>query len=146
MISVEFSEDELIHLYQVVNQNYAPISHVPDNFTQNINDKIGGKILPKLWKYAKISEDSIMKWQDDRYYKKPLLNEILFMGAGTHSLNECNMLHRRLNYAFSELSGRQQNGGMGTQFDENFDKQAQNNIKDVLYDIIHAFGYEPEDL
>ena len=72
--------------------------------------------------------------------------EPLFMGSGHHSAIECNNLHRRLNFAFSQLSGRQQNGGMGTEFEEEYDKVAKQDIINVVKDIMIGLDVSVEDL
>ena len=73
-------------------------------------------------------------------YRKEKLNEKLFMGAGNRSIVLKNELHRRLEYATSQLSAIEQNGGMGHPFDERMDKECRQNIKDVIDDIIVAFN------
>ena len=59
----------------------------------------------------------------------------IFMGAGGYSVALCNLLHARLDYALSELSGMQQNGGMGSEFDEASDINAKRIIHEVIDDI-----------
>jgi hypothetical protein len=70
----------------------------------------------------------------------------LFCGGGHYSSNRIARLHQRLAFAVSCLSGEEQNGGMGTEFNEESSRDANNNIKDVLLDIIRAFGIKPKDL
>jgi hypothetical protein len=49
-------------------------------------------------------------------------------------------LHDRLSYAFSMLSGRQQNGGMGSEYSDKEEKESEQAIIDVIDDVIIAFG------
>lgn len=128
------------------------------------------KLLSKIVFYSEYAAASITEVEDisklkDRLYWSGLIHHLsapehneyckeklfdgkkkLFLGSGPYSLVDINNLHKRLNFAISELGGEQQNGGMGHEYDEQSGKEAEQNIKDVLRDIIHAFGYEPGDL
>ncbi len=54
--------------------------------------------------------------------------------------------HKSLNYAAYILGGMEQNGGMGTEFDEQSEKEDNQKLKNLLKDIVSAFGYSPQDL
>lgn len=98
---------------------------------------------------AGLDQDDFGDARKERYLKEKLYKEedrSLFMGAGMYSAHQCARLHARLAWAFSCLSGMQQNGGMGSEFDEQSQKEDEESVKDVCRDILHAFGLKPGDL
>lgn len=72
--------------------------------------------------------------------KERLFQGMIFMGAGAHSGVMVDLLHRRVDYAISMLSGEQQNGGMGTEYNEKFANEAIESIDAVILDLITALG------
>jgi hypothetical protein len=72
-------------------------------------------------------------------YHKQFKSEI-FMGCSHPGSTESNMLnaHKSLDEAFSILSGAQQNGGMGSQFDKKEDKQNRKELNAIAEDIVMA--------
>jgi hypothetical protein len=100
-----------------------------------------GKLVGKFNNYNFYSEV-----RASRFAAKERIKDTLFMGAGYHSVVQMNNLHKRLEFACSELGGLQQNGGMGTEFDEQMDFSCKDNIKSVLKDMILSFNLTPEDL
>lgn len=68
------------------------------------------------------------------------------MGAGWHSIVNRNKLIKRIVFATSILGGMQQNGGMGTEFDDAADKEDRQSIKEIALDVLTAFGLTIEDL
>jgi len=67
----------------------------------------------------------------------------IFLGSGSYSLQQIRTVFFRLDDAFSHLSGMQQNGGMGTEFSEEYQQKNEEEIKDILRDVICAFGFDP---
>ncbi len=143
---MKFSDEEIKFLIKVLVGNYAESETDFDG--NNIGDTgMSGKLIGKLV----LSSDD---YQYMRYYneqrkkrhEKSILNKRLFMGAGYHSLVNLNKLHRGLDFAASQLSGLEQNGGMGTEYDLQMEEQGVQNIKDVIKDIMLAFDIKSEDL
>lgn len=102
-------------------------------------------IIGKLVQFNTEMFNEYNQTRRDRFERLPLKKK-LFMGNGYHSMVVVNLLHKRLAWAASELSGLEQNGGMGTTFDSEMDKECTQNIKDVIKDIMIAFDVKPEDL
>lgn len=151
-MKIDLTEKEVAYLARLLELNYADR---PEDFTADLDigrhnpnyDSIFSKLMiadrgtfQSIWKEVRKERFE----EKDNCFKDK--NKTLFMGAGFHTLFQLAQLHKRLSFAASELSGEQQNGGMGTEFNEQSSKEAEQNIKDVLRDIIHAFGYTPGDL
>jgi len=81
-----------------------------------------------------------------RFEDKGRIKDCLFMGNGWHSIVNRNKVIKRIILATSALSGIEQNGGMGTEFDEVSDKKDRQTIKEVALDILTALGLTIEDL
>ncbi len=117
-------------------------------------DPFGGTRSPDLLTMplmlaAGLDPHSFYEIRNQKYCKDILYpdnTKPIFLGAGNFSVRDAAMLHQRLSFALSELSGEQQNGGMGTEYNKQSGKEAEQNIKDVLRDLIHAFGYSAADL
>jgi len=62
----------------------------------------------------------------------------IFMGAGAHSELSCGLLLGRVREALSLLSGQQQNGGMGSDFDEAGDREAAERIEAIVREVAMA--------
>ena len=86
--------------------------------------------------------DSIYEEADGDSRLDSIINKPLFLGSGIHSVVAKNKLYKRLEFAISQLSAIQQNGGMGTEFDEELDIKCKTDIVDVIRDFITAFGFE----
>ncbi len=103
-------------------------------------------LIDKLWhdntKLFKVFE----KARKDKWAKENRITKYLFMGNGWHSLVEGNKLHKRIDCAINMLGGMQQNGGMGTEFDEESDKKGKQTLKEIALDVLTAFGLTVEDL
>lgn len=143
-MNIELSDNEIKFLIRALVMNYADIEEdfVPDDISaSNQNSAIIGKFLSGMAK-----RDEYSKAKNNRYLKDRLPPKPLFLGAGWHSIIHTNMLHKRLQYAVSELGGNQQNGGMGSTFKYVEDQEATENIKNVLRDLITAFGMTTDDL
>jgi hypothetical protein len=101
-----------------------------------------GKLVQADFKLHKTySQARNQKWADSEKVK-----DYLFMGAGWHSIVAKNKLHRRIDCAVSALGGMQQNGGMGTEFNEEYDKKDRQTLKDVALDVLTALGLTVDDL
>jgi hypothetical protein len=123
-------------------------NHAEDNqdFESNIGDTgMCGLLIGKLCREPKM----ITAFRDARKSKftfKDRITDYLFMGNGWHSLVKKNELHKRIEHAAGILGGLQQNGGMGTEFDEESDKQDKQALKEIALDVLTAFGLTIEDL
>lgn len=62
----------------------------------------------------------------------------IFMGSGPRSELHCGLLLGKAREALSLLSGQQQNGGMGSDFDEGFDREATERIEAIVRDMAMA--------
>lgn len=62
----------------------------------------------------------------------------IFMGAGERSVLNCGLLFGRLDEALSVLSGGQQNGGMGHEFDEESDRECDERLEAIVRDMAMA--------
>jgi len=137
MSCIDLTEEEVKFLIRALVSNYA--SDERDFDMTNIADSgVESVILGKL-----LSSRDLMDTYDEARKEQTLkepLNKRLFLGAGNHSIVFLNKLHKRLTYAAHELGGMEQNGGMGTEFDEAFQEDGEKNIKLVINDILIAFG------
>ncbi len=70
---------------------------------------------------------------DNHAFKDPI-----FMGGGAYSVRDCGLLLGKVNQALSLLSGMQQNGGMGTAFDEDEDREGAERIEAIVRDVAMA--------
>jgi hypothetical protein len=142
-MKLELTDKQAVFLIKTLVQNYAEDAEDFDP-PENIGaSSTGGFIIGKLCR--EIGYEAYTKSRKERYLENPV-NKKLFMGAGYHSKLLMNQLHRRLSFAFAQLSGLQQNGGMGYEFDDTFDKRGNQDIKDVLKDLLIAFNLTAEDL
>lgn len=141
-MKIEFSDEEVKQLVRALvcshGETYEDFSE--DISWRGTNDLLLGKFMSSM-----VAFEAFNKARASRLAQEPL-NKKLFMGAGTHSIVQVNLLHKRLAFATSELSAIQQNGGMGTEFDEQMDKECTQNIRDVIKDIMIAFDVKPEEL
>lgn len=60
------------------------------------------------------------------------------MGSGANSVRDCGLLLGRVTEALSLLSAAQQNGGMGGDFDDGFDREARGRIEAAVRDVAMA--------
>lgn len=74
------------------------------------------------------------------------LNKSIFCGNGLHSILDGCEIHKRLQYAFGIQSGMQQNGGMGTKFDQKSHKNGMVEIVSVIKDIMIALDVTIGDI
>lgn len=142
-MKIELTDEQARFLIRVLENNYG--EEQSDFDPKNIGDRgLGSLIIGKIVGAGKLY-DYYNEVCDAQFKSRPL-NKKLFLGSGWYSKIDINQLHKQLAFAISELGGEQQNGGMGTEFDEESSKEAEQNIKAVLRDIVHAFGYKPSDL
>ena len=76
-----------------------------------------------------------------RHFKKPIV-----MTGSYHTSLQVKLLHDKLDHALMILCGSQQNGGMGTEFNEDEDNQASEEIRNIVNDIKAALVYPDFDL
>ena len=150
-MSIDLTEKEQDYLIRILEQNYADIYDDYGNdkfygFENPVKHQIYLKLFGDHYRYdlrdkicfaEKNSELDKLSRQNSGY---------LGMGSGFYSILHLNDLHKRLNSAACVLTGQQQNGGQGTEFDEKFDRQCQEHLKDILKDLLIAFGVSPEEL
>lgn len=78
------------------------------------------------------------------------INRMIFFGAGSTSRDAVNHLKQRLDDAVSTLGGLQQPGHPESEEEakqeELFFAKANADLKDMISDIISAFGYDPSDM
>ncbi len=144
---LNLTDKEIEVLVRVLKNNFA---EEPSDF--ELGDRSEShvtSILDKLMNVSAHAENYFDELNQNRksepIRKWPFL-KTLFLGSGWHSIICCNLLHKRLQHAFSVLGGMQQNGGQGTEFDEQSDKEDKQAIKDVLNELLWAFNLVPDDL
>lgn len=142
-MNIELSDKQAEFLIRALVCNYG---EKDTDFQENIADNgIGYEIIGKLAISSESLTNSFYQTEREKVYKDRI-NKKIFMGNGWHSKIDTNLLHKRLHFAFHELGIMEQNGGMGTVFDEELSDRNIKNIKSVLNDIIYAFGMTPKDL
>lgn len=142
-MNVDLSEQEISFLMRALVNNYA--EEHQDFDPKNISDTgVAGLLIGKLIHF-KGAYKAYVEARKEKYLQEPI-NEKLFMGTGNVSIVKANKLHKRLRFAYSELGGLEQNGGMGTEFDVQADVEGRQAIKDVIKDMLVAFDLKVEDL
>jgi len=63
---------------------------------------------------------------------------MIFLGNGEHSVAQKQLLHQQLDHALMLLCGSQQNGGMGSYFDQEVEEESQQEIHNVVADLVMA--------
>lgn len=144
-MNIELTKDQAAFLIRALECNCA--EEESDFDPKDLSDRgPGGLIIGQLVsKGGKELMDVYYEARKNRIVKEPI-NKKLFMGVGYHSLCLLNQYHKALNYASYVLGGMEQNGGMGTEFDEQSEKEDDKKLKNILKDIVYAFGYSPQDL
>lgn len=143
-MNIELTEEQAAFLIRTLECNCA--EEESDFDPKMLGDRgPGGLIIGQLVRGGKNLMDVYYEARKNRIIKEPI-NKKLFMGAGYHSLCLLNKYHKSLNYAAYILGGMEQNGGMGTEFDDQSEKKDNQKLKNILKDIISAFGYSPQDL
>jgi hypothetical protein len=141
---VEFSAKEIEFLIRALVSNYAEDE---SDFVSKYNissQGISGELIGKLIKIIPSGIDIYHKARKSLSLNSSL-NKKLFMGNGYHSIINANKLHRRLRFATNQLGGLEQNGGMGTEFDTDLDRECIIDIVNVVKDIMIAFGLTEKD-
>ena len=141
-MQIDLSDKEIKFLIRVLLQNYA---EKQDDFVQGMNLSSHGSTSDLLNKIMYEDWDAFKKAQKEKYLEEPV-NEKVFMGSGAYSIDLMNRYHKRLAYAFCELGGDQQNGGMGSDYNQSEHDDAIKNIKDVIKDLLVAFNLSIDDL
>jgi hypothetical protein len=142
-MKIDLNEREIEYLIRIINNNYGEkeLDFDKDITSRGIGNSLVGKLIcssnDKNYRLYEAAREHLT--QDNQINKK------LFMGTGWHSRILCNLLHKRLSFAFSELSAKQQNGGMGYEFDHDMNKKCEESIKNVIKDIMFAFDLSVKD-
>lgn len=145
MTKLKLTDKELNFMLRALICNYAEENEDFNNSNDiGCRNGVSDSILSKLF-FAGCSHEDYYAARKFRYLKERI-NKTLFLGAGWHSMVAINNLHKRLNYAINALSGEQQNGGMGTEYDDHSGNEDNVIIRNVLKDIIFAFNMTPDDL
>lgn len=143
-MKIELSDKEAEFLMRVLVSNHA--EDVQD-FDQNIGDGgTGSLLIGKLVQADRRMYDAFDEARQSRFGDKERIKDYLFMGNGWHSIVNRNKIIKRIVLATSALGGMEQNGGMGTEFDEESDKQNRQIIKEVALDVLTALGLTIDDL
>jgi hypothetical protein len=144
-IVLDLTDNEAKCLIKALVLNYAD-TH--DDFSptdigecNQIKENLLGELISKSSNY-----DFYRDTKDNRFSRKDPIRKKLFMGAGHHSIVQKNGLHQRLEFACYELSGLEQNGGQGTEFDQQMNDECILNIKDVIKDIAYALNMSVGDI
>ena len=72
--------------------------------------------------------------------KEKKVNDVIFLGSGTHCLPQIRTLHEKLDGAIESLGGEQQNGGMGSEYDPKSAIEHKELCINVITDMIAALG------
>lgn len=140
-MNIDLSDKEIEFLIRALVKNYA---EEQSDFKENdiadygISNLLIGKLVSRSNK-----NDCYDLARQARYIENKL-DKKLFMGCGNVSTVRKNDLHCRLEFAVSCLSAIEQNGGMGTEFDEAMDKECRQGIADVIDDMKIAFGIKDD--
>lgn len=86
--------------------------------------------------------DEYDKSNKNKYLTDRQFTEYIFLGAGSFSTLNIDKLHARLAYAVAMLGGQQQNGGMGSEYSVEEEKETEKAIIEVIQDIAVALGVE----
>lgn len=144
-MNIELTDKEVEFLMRVLLNNYA--EEQQDFEQDNISDiGISAFLIGKLVAGKSNLRKLFYQIKDERFLVQDRITQYLFMGAGWHSLVAANNLHKRIRQAIYILGGMQQNGGMGTEFDEESEKQDKQSLKEIALDVLTAFGLTVEDL
>jgi hypothetical protein len=147
--SLILTKEQVEYIIRLFYFNYALL---PEDITEYYSTefKKDAEIRSLLMESGQLTgsefRDLYSKFRDEKFSYNKRITEELFCGAGNSTSLWISNLHKRIDYGISHLSGTQQNGGMGHEFDEERDKQDKQEIKNVLLDVITAFGMKPEDL
>ena len=140
--NVEFTKKELNALLRALTYCYAAESEdyeKPEDLANtSIFDSIIGKIVysDRVSMHKEYSNIRNKRWK----HECKELTSPLFMGAGYHSILYLNEIHKQINQASSILSGMQQNGGQGTEFDYKSQEQDEKAIMQIARNILVALG------
>src|SRR5580765_3081407 len=102
-MKVELSKDEVSFLIRTLVMNYAENEEDfdPSNIAcSNERSPIGKLLFTSQAEYSKA--------KSERHLEERLPPRKLFLGSGWHSIVHVNRLHKRLQFAVSELGGNQQ--------------------------------------
>ena len=144
MTSIDLTDEQCDYLMRILINNYGSINEDYANYTSY--DEPSNHLIELLVSKNIELQKSLHKIRDLKFKMKESLNTKLFCGAGFHSSLMINDLHKRLEYAVCMLSGMQQNGGQGTEFDKNYDKEAKQSLINFIKDMMFAFDVSMDDL
>jgi hypothetical protein len=143
-MKIELSDKEAEFLMRALVSNHAEDNQ---DFEQDISDSgICSLLIDKLIQANGKMYQAFNEARQSRYGDKERIKNYLFMGSGWHSIVSRNKLIKRIIWATSVLGGMEQNGGMGTEFDNESDKQDKQTIKEVALDVLTALGLTVNDL
>lgn len=142
-MKIELSDKEIDFLVRALVCNYGEkeTDYEKDISNSGLSYELIGKFI-----FASNASSDIFYQARREEVCKDKTHKTAFMGHGWLSKIFTNLLHKRLHFAFHQLGMMEQNGGMGTDFDEKMQQECTQNIKDVLNDLIFAFGMTPQNL
>lgn len=144
MANINLTDEQIEFLVRTCCASYAMDER--DIRSENgIHSTIAAEVIGALLYQRKNFTSSFGSMMKQCSLSEPI-NKKLFMGAGNHSIIALNKLHKRLQYAAHQLGALEQNGGMGTEFDEKLEKDCKDDIVSVIKDIMYAFDISKEDL
>lgn len=143
-MKIELSDKEAEFLIKVLINNYA---EEDQDFGQDIGDSgTGALLIGKLVQADRKMQDVYSKVRKSRFADVGRIKDHLFMGNGWRSIVNRNKVIKRIVLATSVLGGMEQNGGMGSSFNEETDKQDRQTIKDIALDVLTALGLSANDI
>lgn len=145
-MKIELSDKQAEFLMRALLQNYAATEEDYDGKEGLGASSTGEFIIGKLVAADFKLHNTFCTIKDERWKKRDPLNRYIFWGNGYHSSVSGNYLHKRLQQAFITQGGMQQNGGMGTEFDEQSDKEDKATLISVAKDILVGLGLTVDDL
>lgn len=145
-MKIELDDKQADFLMRALINNFASLEEDFEKDDYIGTCGIAGLLIGKLVQADPKLRLRFCEIKDDMWKKDTSKTQYLFMGAGYHSSIMLNKLHKKIQYAAGILGGMQQNGGMGSTFSEDSDKQDKQSLKEIVLDILTAFGLTVDDL
>jgi len=142
-MNIDLSDNEIDFLIRAIVSNYGQKSkdYGLDISSRGIGAEIIGKFVILNKKYRAIYSNA----RKDSEFFEPINNK-LFCGSGWLSILHIAHLHKRLESAIDNLCTIQQNGGMGTEYDEQLEFKCRSEIKSIVKEIMFALDVSVKDI
>lgn len=114
------------------------MKRITRNFTEKVDELGYNDLLAAYCKGERTDRISILE--------KPVFDGQIFCGAGgdtperNHTGQQIALLYYKIDHAICCLSGLQQNGGMGTKYDKQYEKTAEAEIDRTVRDVAMALA------